>query len=247
MAGLARRSLATLTTFVLLAAVGFTLGALAGILWEQPRLILTYLTGGTTEIAWVGEGDPEAEAESLPDVAAAPEAIAPLALSPDPPARPAEMEKRVEPRPVVVEPLKPPSVPGPPVVVDRSGPVFAAPSVGKPMVVDRSGPRFAPPQQQKPEAAVAAAPRPASSATASAGRFAIQVGAFARSESAERLAQRLEARGYDAYVTPGAGKGNARWRVRVGPVADKGSAEALAGKLKKNEKLPTWILDESGG
>ena len=68
MAGLARRSLATLTTFVLLAGVGFTLGALAGILWEEPRMVLSYLTGGTTEIAWRGEaGD---GVQSLVDVEA---------------------------------------------------------------------------------------------------------------------------------------------------------------------------------
>jgi cell division septation protein DedD len=251
MAGLARRSLATLTTFVLLAGVGFTLGALVGILWEQPRMILTYLTGGTTEIAWRGEGDSEAEvagemqAESLPDVAAAPETIAPPAISPNPPARPAEIQK-----PKTPAPLEPPPTPSPPVVVDRSGPVSAAPSPGKPPTVDESRTLFAPASEKKPErkaeasgAARSAPPTPASGSR----RFAIQVGAFAKSESAERLVRRLEGRGYDAYVTPGAGEGNARWRVRVGPVADKGSAEALASELKKNEKLPTWILDEGGG
>jgi cell division protein FtsN len=251
MAGLARRSLATLTTFVLLAGVGFTLGALVGILWEQPRMILTYLTGGTTEIAWRGEGDLQAEvaemqAESLPDVAAAPETIAPPAITPDPPARPAEIQKRKAPEPKL-EPAAPPPTPAPPVVVERAGPTFEAQPSEQPLVVDKS--RSAP-VEKKPERKAQASARAGSTPPNSrpaARRFAIQVGAFAKSESAERLVQRLEGRGYDAFVTPGAGEGNARWRVRVGPVADKGSAELLAGKLKKNEKLPTWILDEGGG
>jgi cell division septation protein DedD len=245
MAGLARRSLATLTTFVLLAAVGFTLGALAGVLWEEPRMIISYLRGGTTEIAWRGDEAPAEGEEELPDVAAAPEVIEPLAISPDRPARPTEREKppAADPAPA---PLKPPPAPAPPVVVDRNGAVFAGPPPEKPMVVDSSSRRFTSTLAKEPQRSEPAPVAGKAGSSSSARRFAIQVGAFAKSESAEGLAQRLSGRGYDAYVTPGAGKGNARWRVRVGPVQGKSSAEALASKLKKNEKLPTWILDEGG-
>ena len=133
MAGLARRSLATITTFALLAALGFTLGALAGILWEQPRMILSYLSGGTTEIAWGGEGSPPAdEGESLPDVAAAPESLAPLAIAPQSPVRPGDLGK---PRP---EPAKP--APAPPVVVEQPAAVRASSSA--PRAVPKPAPAW---------------------------------------------------------------------------------------------------------
>jgi len=78
------------------------------------------------------------------------------------------------------------------------------------------------------------------------GRFAVQVGAFAESGTAERLAVSLRAKGYDVYVSPGAGAGDARWRVRVGPHAAREDAERAARRLKAEEKLPTWVLDEEG-
>jgi len=33
-----------------------------------------------------------------------------------------------------------------------------------------------------------------------------------------------------------------RWRVRVGPVDSRPDAERLAGRLKREEQLPTWVL-----
>ncbi len=76
-------------------------------------------------------------------------------------------------------------------------------------------------------------------------RFAVQVGAFSDNESAERLAGKLRNKGFDVYVSAGAKVGQARWRVRVGPFPDREEAERAAGRLKKNENLPTWVLDEN--
>jgi cell division protein FtsN len=84
-------------------------------------------------------------------------------------------------------------------------------------------------------------------AAAPPGRTAIQVGAFADSAAAEKLADRLRGRGYPVYVTPGARSDAPRWRVRVGPLADRAEAERVAARLKSEEKLPTWVLDEDGG
>jgi cell division septation protein DedD len=80
---------------------------------------------------------------------------------------------------------------------------------------------------------------------APAGRFAVQVGSFAESRSAEGLVARLRERGFDAYVSPSAGSGGARWRVRVGPWPSRPDAERAAARLKAEEKLPTWVLDEN--
>ena len=81
-------------------------------------------------------------------------------------------------------------------------------------------------------------------AAAPAGKLAVQVGAFESSEAAERLAKSLEGKGFPVYVSPGTKAGNARWRVRVGPLATREEAEATAERLKKSQKLPTWILNE---
>jgi cell division septation protein DedD len=81
-------------------------------------------------------------------------------------------------------------------------------------------------------------------AAAPAGKVAVQVGAFESSEAAEGLAKLLESEGFPVYVSPGTKAGKARWRVRVGPLATREEAESVAARLKKSQKLPTWILNE---
>jgi cell division septation protein DedD len=101
---------------------------------------------------------------------------------------------------------------------------------------------------------VSAPPRPSAtrirpeviSPGAPAARFAVQVGAFTESRAAERLAESLRAKGFDVYVSPGAKAGEARWRVRVGPLPSRAEAKRVAARLKAEEKLPTWVLDEDG-
>jgi DedD protein len=77
-----------------------------------------------------------------------------------------------------------------------------------------------------------------------AARFAVQVGAFADGAAAERLADSLRAKGYAVTVVAGTGAGASRWRVRVGPLASREEADAAAARLKREETLPTWVLDE---
>jgi len=107
------------------------------------------------------------------------------------------------------------------------------------------------PESQAPKAMPdVAAPAPpltakASPRKATKERFAVQVGAFSDHGSAERLAEDLRKKGFDVYVSAGAKVGQARWRVRVGPFPNRKKAERAAGRLKKNEKLPTWVLDEN--
>ena len=185
MAAARRRSLlGTLFLLGILVVLGFTVGAVSGLLWEEPRLVVAYLTGDTTEIAWDVDSDAEVEIEA-------------------PPAREA-----------------PPAVAAAPPEATEAAPEAPREPAGEPP------PRTVP---------------------AASGRFAIQVGAFGTSEAAERLAGSLRARGYPSYVTPGTRSGDARWRVRVGPLAVREEADRLAVRLKRDEKLPTWVLDEDGG
>jgi hypothetical protein len=108
-------------------------------------------------------------------------------------------------------------------------------------------PRAAAPEEVP---AVSAPPRPSAtrirpeviSPGAPAARFA-----FSESRAAERLAESLRGKGFDVYVSPGAKEGEARWRVRVGPLPSRAEAKGVAARLKAEEKLPTWVLDEDSG
>jgi cell division septation protein DedD len=93
-----------------------------------------------------------------------------------------------------------------------------------------------------PNAIASAAPAPPPVSTAPpAGGFAVQVGAFATAPAAEGLAAELRGMGQAAYVSDEGGSG-ARYKVRVGPIATRAQADALADKLKREQRLPTWVL-----
>jgi DedD protein len=63
--------------------------------------------------------------------------------------------------------------------------------------------------------------------------WAVQLGSFASRANAETLVHRLKAQDSSAYVSS-SGKGAAlRYRVRIGPLADRGSAERVQLKLMK--------------
>jgi DedD protein len=73
-----------------------------------------------------------------------------------------------------------------------------------------------------------AAPSPTSLRAA----WAVQLGSFASRANADNLSRQLRAQGFAVYVLPGGSGGSARYRVRVGPLADRGSAEQTAARLK---------------
>jgi DedD protein len=73
------------------------------------------------------------------------------------------------------------------------------------------------------------------------------VGAFAKSASAEQMADQLRARGYPTLVVPTAEARDQRWRVRVGPLSSRNEANQMARRLQTQEQLPTWVLSEGGG
>jgi len=67
---------------------------------------------------------------------------------------------------------------------------------------------------------------------ASRGGWAVQLGSFASLANADKLTHQLKAQGFAVYILSG-GSGTAiRHRVRVGPMADKDTAERMATKLK---------------
>jgi cell division septation protein DedD len=82
---------------------------------------------------------------------------------------------------------------------------------------------------------------PAVSSAPPAGGFAVQVGAFATGAAADGLAAELRKLGHPAYVADEGGNG-ARFKVRVGPIASRADADELADRLKRDQRLPTWVL-----
>ena len=76
-------------------------------------------------------------------------------------------------------------------------------------------------------------------ADADAGKgFAVQVAAVRDRTEADKIAARLKAKGYPAYITsPAPGM----FRVRVGKFKEQREADAAAAKLEKEEQFKPWI------
>jgi DedD protein len=73
----------------------------------------------------------------------------------------------------------------------------------------------------------------ASSPTSNGVRFwSVQLGSFASRANADNLTRQVKGQGFSVFVLPGGSGTSARYRVRVGPLADRESAERMAAKLK---------------
>jgi DedD protein len=66
-----------------------------------------------------------------------------------------------------------------------------------------------------------------------AGRgWTVQLGSFASHDNADKLLRQLRAQGFAAFVSPSGSGPSLRYRVRIGPMADRGSAAQAVAKLK---------------
>lgn len=119
--------------------------------------------------------------------------------------------------------------------------VGAPPPLGRPTIPAPKQPE--PAKRVEPPAPQAAAPtsrvRPAS-----VDGFAVQVGAFSAQAAANALADSLRANGYEVYVSH-RDSAVASWKVRVGPMPTREQAERAADRLRRSQKLDTWILSEA--
>jgi DedD protein len=145
--------------------------------------------------------------------------------------------------PSVVDNRAPP--PDEPVVPANAQPTeqpTEPPSGTQPAGADQAKPE-APPQTgaaapvvvEQPTAAPArTTPPPLASNTdaPTSGRWAVQVGSYAREATAERLAKQLRDQGQRAFVMPVKSGGTTLYRVRIGPMKDRASAEAALRDVK---------------
>ena len=90
------------------------------------------------------------------------------------------------------------------------------------------------PSAPKPEASVNA-PAPAPSA-GKAGGWVVQLNAFSDVDDANKLRDTVRAASFPAYVDKVTREGRTLWRVRVGPQADRSSAEAVQARLRERLK-----------
>jgi DedD protein len=69
----------------------------------------------------------------------------------------------------------------------------------------------------------------------------VQLGSFASRANADNLSRQLKGQGFSVYVLPGGSGASVRYRVRVGPLADRGSAERMAAKLRSIGHLSNLV------
>ena len=183
---------------------------------SAPTVAATPSAGGViTESAdgnEIGSTAPGASVERAPAPAASPK--------PEPAPEPPKPEPRPErPKPEVKPEAKPDPKPE------------ARPAPARPQ---DDGARARALLEGKPPAAAAAAATAAAAPAGSekAGRFIVQVGAFAEADKAREVRQRLERAGLKTYTTVVKTADGERTRVRVGPYATRAEADQAAGKVK---------------
>lgn len=131
-----------------------------------------------------------------------------------------------------VAPATPESITNAPAVVASTEPTPAerpAPAVKAPS---------ASPPARAPEAAVAARPPGGQNLP-----WVVQIGSFAKQDTADRLSQDLKRRGYASFVVPFKPGAQTLYRVRVGPMRERSEADAIVQKLKREGTAATVVAN----
>jgi len=71
--------------------------------------------------------------------------------------------------------------------------------------------------------------------------FVIQVGVFPTIDAAEAQRRRLAAKGYNVFLALNPDIAKAKYRVRVGKYATRGEADAVAARLRQEERVAPWV------
>jgi DedD protein len=89
-----------------------------------------------------------------------------------------------------------------------------------------------------------AAPAPTNATAArpaAEGTWAVQLGSFASRANADKLMRQLKSQGFSVYVVSGGARSSLRYRVRVGPMADRGAATQTVAKLKALGHIASFV------
>ena len=71
--------------------------------------------------------------------------------------------------------------------------------------------------------------------------WAVQLGSFVSRDNADKLARQLRAQGFGVYVLPGGSGPLLRYRVRIGPMPDRGAAAQTVAKLKSLGQVASLV------
>lgn len=224
---------------VLLVAIGFGLGLLFGVVTEEPELLAAHLRGDSESVELEANAARRGE-RAVPSVSTGLRVAVP-SVGAGRGDKDIDQSAAVEARPLVdpeeakaSERLSKVSA-AQPSLRDRSSGMEPLP-VRQTSLQALSGRQLVTGELGRPDSALAQ--------TQGARRWSIQVGAFSEEVSANRLAEDLRAR-YPVAILP-AGKEFGRWRVRIQPIEDEGRAREMAGQLKRDERLPTWVTPMEG-
>lgn len=103
-----------------------------------------------------------------------------------------------------------------------------------------------PAARSEPEPTPDPEPAPSSSDPADTGAeagWAVQLGSFSAAGNADALASRMREAGFEAFVQRIQASNGTMYRVRVGPVADRDAAEALAVRVRERSGEPAVVVE----
>jgi DedD protein len=121
--------------------------------------------------------------------------------------------------------------------IDATPPPTAAPPAAAVTVPDPAPPEAATRDETKSDAA---APAPAAGGET---QWFVQLGSFGDAENARRLAEGVEALGFDAEVSTFRGSGRELHRVRIGPQETRQRAEAISSSLSAHGYVAQVVFE----
>ncbi len=122
----------------------------------------------------------------------------------------------------------------------QAAPASVAASVAASAAAPEPAPVAAPTPPAAQPQAVSKPPTNARPTVASAG-WTVQLGSFASKVNAESLKRQLKAEGFNAYIAPIGTSAHQRFRVRLGPIADRAAAAGIMAKLQAHRHASTLL------
>jgi cell division septation protein DedD len=114
-------------------------------------------------------------------------------------------------------------------------------TVPSPAVAETRSETPSPAVAKNPPVSAAAAPSSASPAANPTGDIVIQVFSTADKDQADKVRERLVKAGQPAFLSPIDKNGQTMYRVRLGPYSSRETAQAVAERVRREQKLDTWI------
>jgi cell division septation protein DedD len=122
-----------------------------------------------------------------------------------------------------------------------AAPPAATPEVAAEPVKETAKASVPPPKDAPSPAPAPTVVPPPSPAPAEDGGFTVQVTALKNRPEADAIAQRLQTRGYKAYVVAPTAGGQVIYKVRVGVNMQRQEADKVMRRLQNEEKFKPWI------